>query len=63
MPDPALIILLINESLCKLDELLIDNIKLKYTRPLIVEIPDRHGSGRSEDFITSYIKDAIGINL
>lgn len=61
--DKEIGILLINESLCKFDELLIDNIKLKYTRPLIVEIPDRHGSGRSEDFITSYIKDAIGINL
>lgn len=56
-------ILLINEGLCGLDAELVNNIKMKYSKPLIVEVPDRHGSKRAEDFITSYVKDAIGINL
>ena len=43
-----------------------DEIKeLKFTgkRPLVVEIPDRHGTGRSKDFITNYIREAIGVKL
>jgi len=56
-------IILINENLCKYDTELINNIKMKYSKPLIIEIPDRHGTGRKADFITSYVKDAIGINL
>ena len=39
------------------------NIKLNYKRPLVLEIPDRHGSRKREDFITSYINEAIGIKL
>ena len=31
--------------------------------PLLVEIPDRHGTGRKKDFITSYITEAIGLKL
>lgn len=31
--------------------------------PLLVEIPDRHGTGRSPDFITAYVNEAIGLNL
>ena len=31
--------------------------------PLFVEIPDRHGTGRKPDFITSYVNEAIGLKL
>ena len=31
--------------------------------PLLIEIPDRHGTGRQKDFITSYITEAIGLKL
>ena len=30
---------------------IIDDIKLKRKMPLLVEIPDRHGTGRKKDFI------------
>ena len=30
---------------------------------LLIEIPDRHGTGRKKDFITSYITEAIGLKL
>ncbi len=38
-------------------------MKLKTKRPLIVEIPDRHGSSRSRDMIANYIRDAAGISI
>ena len=38
-------------------------IKLKRKLPLLVEIPDRHGTGRKKDFITSYVNEAIGLKL
>ena len=41
----------------------IDNVKLERKLPLIVEIPDRHGTGRKPDFITSYVNEAIGLKL
>ncbi|MCF7936295.1 MAG: V-type ATP synthase subunit F [Synergistales bacterium] len=31
--------------------------------PLLVEIPDRHGSTRDKDFLTRYLREAIGVNL
>ena len=42
---------------------IVANIKLNYKRPLILEIPDRHGSKKRVDFITSYINEAIGIKI
>lgn len=32
-------------------------------RPLFIDIPDRHGTGRKPDFITAYINEAIGLKL
>ena len=61
--DKDIAILLINEKLCGYDRGYVNTIKLKYKQPLIVEIPDRTGTGRSENFITSYVKDAIGVSL
>ena len=42
---------------------LIDDVKLNHKTPLIIEIPDRHGTGRKPDFITSYVNEAIGLKL
>lgn len=42
---------------------IVDDVKLNRRLPLIIEIPDRHGTGRKPDFITSYVNDAIGIKL
>ncbi len=38
-------------------------LKLKSKRPLIVEIPDRHGTSRSRDRITNYIRESVGIRI
>ncbi len=42
---------------------IIDDVKLNRRLPLIVEIPDRHGTGRKPNFITDYVNEAIGIKL
>ena len=31
--------------------------------PRLIEIPDRHGTTRGENFITSYVNEAIGVKL
>ena len=45
------------------DPAIIDDVKLNHKTPLIIEIPDRHGTGRKPDFITSYVNEAIGLKL
>jgi V/A-type H+-transporting ATPase subunit F len=39
------------------------DIKLNRQLPLIVTIPDRHGSQRGLDSITKYVRDAIGLKI
>ena len=56
-------IVLLTEKFGKEFPDLIDEFRLERKMPLLVEIPDRHGTGRSKDFITSYITDAIGLKL
>ncbi len=61
--NPDIGVLLITEKLAlQVPELMFD-LKLKLTSTLVVEIPDRHGTGRSPDSITRYIRDAIGIQM
>lgn len=61
--DKELGILLITEKLSHEFPEVIDDIKLNHKLPLIVEVPDRHGSGRDANFITAYVNDAIGVKL
>ena len=42
---------------------LIDDVKLNRRLPLLIEIPDRHGTGRKENFITDYVSEAIVLKL
>lgn len=41
----------------------ISEMKLTLSKPLLVEIPDRHGSAKMGETIDSYISQAIGIKL
>ena len=61
--DKEIGILLLTEKFGKEFPDIIDRIKLECKLPLVVEIPDRHGTGRAPDFITSYVNEAIGIKL
>ena len=41
----------------------VDSMKLRISVPLIVEIPDRHGTKRGKDSITKYVKESIGLKI
>ena len=56
-------IILITEKLRLMCQEYIDNIMLAHKKPLFLEIPDRHGFGRSKSSITDYIKKSIGLKL
>ena len=61
MEDVAVI--LMTEKLVQLCPELVYELKLNRKQPLIVEIPDRHGSGRAKDSITRYVREAIGVKI
>lgn len=61
--DPEVGIVLISEKLVKLCSKLVYDLKLHRKFPLIVEIPDRHGTANISDTITNYVREAIGIKL
>ena len=63
MSDKTVGIILLTEKFGREFPDLIDEIRLENTMPLLIEIPDRHGTGRKEDFITSYVNEAIGLKL
>ena len=63
MADDAVAVLLITEKLARLCPDILDELKLNLETPLVVEIPDRHGTGRSPDSITRYIREAIGVKF
>lgn len=61
--DETIGILLINEKLSALCPQQVDALKKTAVRPLLVEIPDRHHTGRAPDSITRFIREAIGIKV
>lgn len=61
--DKTIGVILITEKFGREFPEIINDVKLNRRLPLIVEIPDRHGTGRSQDFITSYVNEAIGLKL
>lgn len=63
MDDKNVGIILLTEKFGREFPDLLDEIKLERAFPLLIEIPDRHGTGRKKDFITSYVNEAIGLKL
>ena len=63
LQDKTVGIVLLTEKLGREFPDMIDQFRRERKMPLLVEIPDRHGTGRSKDFITSYITEAIGLKL
>ena len=61
--DQTIGVLLITEKLAHICQERLGEMKLHTTTPLVVEIPDRHGTGRAPDSITRYVKEAIGIKI
>lgn len=63
LADSGIGIILITEKLSALCPDLVSELKSERIMPLIVEIPDRHGTGRTPDSITRYVREAIGIRI
>ena len=61
--DKEIGIILLTEKFGREFPAIIDTFRLERKMPLLVEIPDRHGTGRKKDFITSYVNEAIGLKL
>ena len=63
LADKEIGVVLLTEKFGKEFPDIIDDVKLNRKLPLIVEIPDRHGTGRKPNFITDYVNEAIGLKL
>ena len=63
LADKDIGIILLTEKFGREFPDIIDDVRLNHRLPLIIEIPDRHGTGRKSDFITSYVNEAIGLKL
>lgn len=61
--DESIGIILMTELLVDEVSDIISDFKLNNSKPLIVEIPDRHGTRRSADSIMQYVNEAIGLKL
>ena len=56
-------IVMITEKLVELCKDLVYDMKLNSTKPLIVEIPDRHNTSGISKSIDGYVRDSIGLKL
>ena len=63
LEEKDIAVVLITEKLVKLIPDYIKHVKLNIKLPLIVEIPDRHGTTRPADSITRYVKESIGLKI
>jgi V/A-type H+-transporting ATPase subunit F len=63
MKDESIGIILVTTKLVDMCPDIISEIKLKQTKPLITEIPDRHGESKIGETIDGYVSEAIGIKL
>lgn len=61
--DQAIGIIIITEKIAGLIPHEVSMVKLSKERPLLVEIPDRHGWSKGSDAILRYVKEAIGLKL
>lgn len=63
LEDPELGILVLTEKVAETVPDLVQALRERGELPLVVEVPDRHGMHRAADFLTAYVRDAIGVNL
>ncbi|MFA0887857.1 MAG: V-type ATP synthase subunit F [Synergistales bacterium] len=63
LEDPELGILVLTEKVAEIVPDLVQALRERGELPLVVEVPDRHGMHRAADFLTAYVRDAIGVNL
>jgi V/A-type H+-transporting ATPase subunit F len=60
---PDLGLLVVTEKVARTAPDLIARLRERGELPLVVVIPDRHGTERDPDYLTQYVRDAIGVKL
>lgn len=60
---PEIAIILMTTKIVNTCPDIVSELKLKLPKPLLVEIPDRHGSAKIGETIDRYISEAVGIKL
>lgn len=63
LKEDDIAVVMITSTLMNLVRETVYDLKLRCRQPLFIEIPDRHGNGRTKDSITKYVKDAIGVEM
>nr|WP_300092424.1 V-type ATP synthase subunit F [Sedimentibacter sp.] len=63
MQDKEIGILILTEKIVDMLNDVVMEMKLKSKTPLIIEIPDRHGSVRESNAIADNIRESVGIHI
>lgn len=63
MHDSEIAIVLMTTKLIETCPEVISDLKLRMLKPLIVEVPDRHGSSKIGETLDRYVSEAIGVKL
>lgn len=63
MHDEDIAIVLITTKLIETCPEVISELKLRQLKPLIVEVPDRHGTSKIGETLDRYVSEAIGVKL
>ncbi len=56
-------IILMTEKIAALVPAAVHRLRTSKSLPLLTIIPDRHGTQRPKDFITRYVREAIGVKV
>jgi len=63
LKNKSLAIIVITELAAESIPERIQSLRKRDSLPLIVEIPDRHGTRRDADFLSRYVREAIGVKM
>ncbi len=61
--DNSIAVIFVTTKLMEMCRNEISAMKLELRRPLIAEIPDRHGGSRIAESLGKYMNDAVGIKI
>ena len=61
--NPEISIIIITELAAEKVQDKVTEIKISKKLPLIVEVPDRHGSRKDRNYILKYIEQSIGLKI
>lgn len=61
--DNEIGVLILTEKIVDMLKDEVMRLKQKSRKPLIIEIPDRYGTNRGYDAISTYIKESVGIKI